>query len=137
MILDLNLTDLGVYMLLLATFVVLALYWMISLFLTVIRAPNGGISLLDHRSFFQFIVVNLLLVINSVMFYLFSRWPFSHPGRAPFERDDLYPFAWLPLNLFLIVGIGEVAYRKFSNAKNLRSIFDVFRDGVEKWNSTT
>lgn len=117
-----NLTYLGVYMMLLATFVVLGFYWMISLLLTVLRAPNGRRTLLKHRSCFQFVVVNILLVVNFVMFYLLIRWPSLHPGKELFEKDDLYPFVWLPLNLLLVVGLGEKAYRKFSNAENLSGI---------------
>lgn len=126
-----NLTDLGVYMMLLAIFILLGLYWVISLLLTVLRARDGERSLLNYRSFFQFVVVNLLLVVNFVMFYLFIKWSSS---QKLFEKDDLYPFAWLPLTLFLIVGLGEIAYRKFSSAKTSNGIVDSIRDGISIWN---
>jgi len=116
--LGLNLTDTFVYLMLLANFILLGLYWMISLLLTVLRSPEGGMSLLNHRSFFQFVLVNVFLVANAILFYLFIRWNQSHT-RPLFEKDDLYPFIWMPLNLLLIVGLGEIAYRKFSK-KNAR-----------------
>lgn len=113
---ELNLTDVFVWLMLVATVVVLALYWGISAILVVVNVSNSGRSLRSLKSFFHFAVVSILLLVNLVVFYWFT-W--GHQDRRPlFGKNDFYPFLWLPLNLLVSVGLGKISYRYFSTGKN-------------------
>lgn len=104
-----NLTDLFFVLILFLTCAVLCVFWIGALIVTAIQLVK--INELP-RAFFQFLFVNVFLLINFLVFYFFTHWENSHPNRDYFSQsDDVYLVFWLPLNLVFVVVLAETVYR--------------------------
>ncbi len=102
-------SDFLLYSIRILTFGVVALFWLGSLTVTSVQLARKNTL---PRALFYFLSVTVFLAVNVVTHYYLNHWHRSHPRQHYFEKShDIYILLWLPLNVVLMLGMGELAYQ--------------------------